>query len=294
MAAEPAPIRLAVVGGGIAGLGLAIGLLHHPAGPNPRLKVTIYESSPALSEVGAGIAMGPNSLGAIELLSSELRRRLEERGMRVAGRDAHSYACFRYGGAGEHEDALVADVSGEGQSTLHRRHLVEELANMLPRGIVQYGKKAVRVRNNTNDVSIEFDDGTTDTADFVVGADGIHGCTRRTVLGEDSPQVDPLFSGIYTYRNLVPMDDIEPVLGKDVARAANVFVGPSAYLVTFPVDNGRSVNLAGVTVTDKPWTHPSWTVPVPEGSAESDYPADKWSRTTQGLLPVSGNLALPS
>jgi salicylate hydroxylase len=249
--------------------------------------VTVYESAPALSEIGAGIAMGPNSVGALELLSAELGRRLEARGMRIAGPDADSFACFRYGAAGEHEDALVVSVPGEGQSTLHRRHLVEELANMLPGDVVQYGKKAVRVTNNVNDVSIEFEDGTTETADFVIGADGIRSCTRRAVLGEDSTQIDPVFSGIYTYRNLVPMDDIEPVLGKDVARASNVYVGPSAWLVAFPVDDGKSVNLAGVTVTDKPWTHHSWTAPVPEGSVEQDYPADKWSKTAQGLLPVS-------
>ena len=66
------PIQIAILSGSVAGLSLAAPLLRTP---NPNIQITIYEGSSELSEVGAGVGMGPNSVKA----------GLESRGMRVAG-----------------------------------------------------------------------------------------------------------------------------------------------------------------------------------------------------------------
>lgn len=47
-------IDVAIIGGGIGGLCLAIGLLE-----NPSLKVHVYEAAHAFSEIGAGIVSFP-------------------------------------------------------------------------------------------------------------------------------------------------------------------------------------------------------------------------------------------
>lgn len=47
------PISIAIIGAGIAGITLAIALSRH----NPNLHVTIYESRPGFSEIGAGVGM---------------------------------------------------------------------------------------------------------------------------------------------------------------------------------------------------------------------------------------------
>ncbi|MNP49009.1 Salicylate hydroxylase [compost metagenome] len=56
-------IRIAVVGGGIAGLALASNLSKHA-----HLDVQMFESAPQFSEIGAGISFGANAVKAIELL----------------------------------------------------------------------------------------------------------------------------------------------------------------------------------------------------------------------------------
>ena len=58
-----ATIHVAIIGGGIRGLCLAIGLLeyHH-------IDVQIYEAAPSFGEIGAGVAMGPNAQQALELI----------------------------------------------------------------------------------------------------------------------------------------------------------------------------------------------------------------------------------
>src|SRR5687768_14407616 len=57
-----APLRVAVIGGGIGGLSAALSLLQ--AG----FAVDVYEQAPALTEVGGGINMGPNAIGILQRL----------------------------------------------------------------------------------------------------------------------------------------------------------------------------------------------------------------------------------
>ena len=54
---------VAVVGGGIGGLCLAIGLMKYK-----HIDVQIYEAAPSFGEIGAGITVGPNAQRALELI----------------------------------------------------------------------------------------------------------------------------------------------------------------------------------------------------------------------------------
>ena len=64
--------RVAIIGGGIAGLAAAVAL--HRRG----IEVTVYEQAPELSEIGAGVQMTPNAMNALKALG------LEEAAMTVA------------------------------------------------------------------------------------------------------------------------------------------------------------------------------------------------------------------
>ena len=58
---------IAIIGGGLAGLTLSIGLTRHS------IPHTIYESAPNFAEIGAGIALGPNSITALELIDPRIK-----------------------------------------------------------------------------------------------------------------------------------------------------------------------------------------------------------------------------
>jgi 2-polyprenyl-6-methoxyphenol hydroxylase-like FAD-dependent oxidoreductase len=53
------------------------------------------------------------------------------------------------------------------------------------------------------EMKLEFQDGTTSTANLVVGADGIHSVVRSQYLEDDA-----VFSGYVAYRGLIPMDKV--------------------------------------------------------------------------------------
>ena len=96
---EHPPFTIGIIGGGLAGLTLSIALTHHGVSHK------IYEAAKAFSEIGAGIAMGPNSVLALSLIDPRLR----ECFMRCATynereKDRRLYFGIRYGIAGGEED----------------------------------------------------------------------------------------------------------------------------------------------------------------------------------------------
>src|SRR5271155_6205488 len=70
MITEPqaAPFTVAIIGGGLAGLALSIGLTRFG------ISHKIYESAKCFSEIGAGIAMGPNAVWSLALIDPRLRQ----------------------------------------------------------------------------------------------------------------------------------------------------------------------------------------------------------------------------
>ena len=63
---HPKKPSIAIVGGGLAGLTLSIGLTRHG------IPHKIYESASKFAEIGAGVALGPNSITALELIDPKI------------------------------------------------------------------------------------------------------------------------------------------------------------------------------------------------------------------------------
>ena len=60
---KPKTLSVAVVGGGIGGLCLTLGLLSHD-----HIDVQVYEGAHSFGEIGAGIAVGPNTQRALKII----------------------------------------------------------------------------------------------------------------------------------------------------------------------------------------------------------------------------------
>lgn len=58
---KPNALSVAIVGGGIGGLTLALGLLKYD-----HIDVQIYEAAPTFGEIGAGVSIGPNAQRALK------------------------------------------------------------------------------------------------------------------------------------------------------------------------------------------------------------------------------------
>ena len=62
---------VAIIGGGLTGLALLVGLLKR------KINAQIYEQAPSFTEIGAGVAFGPNAVRAMKALDHQIAEAFE-------------------------------------------------------------------------------------------------------------------------------------------------------------------------------------------------------------------------
>ena len=181
----PATLRVAVVGGGIAGLAAALALRQRG------VEATVYERAPALREVGAGIALWPNATRALRALHV-----LDEVAAR-SGR-AESVQILRPDGR------LLAQISTARPDApslcVRRPDLLAALADPLPPEALCLGASLVGAETAADGVTLRFADGTEVRADLVVAADGLRSTLRGALVGA----VEPRHRGYTVWRGVAP------------------------------------------------------------------------------------------
>jgi salicylate hydroxylase len=248
------PYSLAIVGGGIAGLTLAITLLQYD------VPLTIYEAAPHFGEIGAGVAFGPNAGRAMELMSPKIYEAFMK--CKTGNADnskSDSWFTIRVGNARKEDkegyvrkgkkvgDALfeVPMHSKGGRGGVYRAHFLDELVKDVSEGVAKFDKKLVdmnEAEDGSGDMVLKFADGTTAQHSAVIGCDGIKSLSRKWLLGRDNPASEAVFSGKYAYRGLIPMEEAVELLGKEAAENSQMYLGYHGHLLTFPIEHGHTMN----------------------------------------------------
>ncbi|KAE8307915.1 hypothetical protein BDV41DRAFT_581947 [Aspergillus transmontanensis] len=176
-ATAPSRLRIAIVGGGIAGLTAAIALQKHP-----QVDVQIYERAKEFKEIGASIGISPNGLRTLEKMGVESAFNAE-----VCSRQKSDWPMiFRHWKTGEiigYDTHRTVKTKKHFTSRYHRAHLQQALLENVQSDIVHLNKRFVTASvDPTVGVILEFADGTTATADICLGADGIHSGVRKAFV----------------------------------------------------------------------------------------------------------------
>ena len=193
------PIDVAIVGGGMGGLCLAIGLLKHS-----NVRVNIYEAVHQFSEIGAGVAFGPNAQRALKLIGPGTEQAyLRQVTHNIWKECRNTFFEYRYGMGPNAGELIAAPKNETGQSTVHRAKFLEEFVALVPKEIAHFGRRLETVEDKgPHGVKLSFKDGTTVCADCVIGADGVHSVIREYLLGKDHPATNPTFTGSVAYRGM--------------------------------------------------------------------------------------------
>lgn len=235
MPPEPKPFEIAIVGGGIAGLSLAIALL------NRNVPVKIYEQAPKFGEIGAGVSFTPNAIQAMDICGPGVYKAFDK----VATRNAwssKSKVWFDYldgtrspppnDGKAVHQSPEFIISNDIGQNGVHRAHFLDELVKLIPKEIAVFGKRLLTIDESKaakgGKLVMNFEDGTSAEADAIVGCDGIKSRVRTAMFGEDHPASRPVYSHKYAYRALVPIEKAVDVLGEENAKNACMHVSKRA------------------------------------------------------------------
>jgi salicylate hydroxylase len=274
------PFNLAIVGGGISGLTLAITLLQYD------VDLTIYEAAPHFGEIGAGVALGPNAGRAMKLMSPKIYDAFMK--CKTGNVDnASSWFTIRAGDARRGDkDGFVrpgAKVSDElfdvplpdagGRGGVYRAHFLDELVKDIPDGVAKFDKRMVDLKeagDGTGDMILHFADGTTAQHNAVIACDGIKSKARPWLLGEDDPASHAFFSGKYAYRGLIPMEEAVGILGPQVAQNSQMFLGYHGHLLTFPIQHGKTMNVVAFSSRET-WNNEKWVVSTSKEEMEADF-----------------------
>ncbi len=218
---ESLALRAVVVGGGIGGTAAALALAR--AG----IDVRVCEQARQLTEVGAGVSLAPNGLRMLERLG------VGEGIARLGARHVSTQLRLSDGQRARHEPHQFAQA---GRNVgIHRADLLALLAEQLPPGTVRTGHRCTGFSQDAGRATASFANGTTVTADVVIGADGIHSVLQGFVV----EPAEPVFSGVVAYRGLVPRLDEYP------ADTMRMWVGETKHFLVFPVRAGRLLNYVG-------------------------------------------------
>ena len=223
-----------IAGAGIAGLAAAIGLARHGH------RVHVLERRAALSEIGAGIQIGPNGVKALGALG--LRQAVEQ----VADRpDSIGVYLGRTGGrlTTLPLGASMQQRHGVPYLTLLRADLQSVLlkaARDQPGVTLELGFDLAGIAQTTDSVSARASDGRILTGVGLIGADGLWSQVRA-LQGDGAPPP----SGMAAFRALLPRNQCgadrlpTPFFANDVG----IWLGSDAHVVHYPVGGGSLLNL---------------------------------------------------
>lgn len=233
---------ITVLGAGVGGLTAAIALAQRGA------RVSVLEQAPEISEVGAGIQISPN--GSTVLAALGLGKALREVSIQLEGVELLDY---RHGREVARVDLTRARHSNSHPYlVVHRADLIEVLANAARANDVQilFDKEVTGVAIGFEQATLPIDGGPQRTTKILVAADGLRSLTRQALNIKKKPD----FTGHVAWRTTIesaylPLYDIPPV--------ARVFMGPGRHLVTYPLRDGKLVNVVAVERRDA-WVEEGW------------------------------------
>jgi FAD-dependent urate hydroxylase len=161
-------LRILVVGAGVSGIAAARGLLRDGH------DVTVYDQRPNATAGGGAVTIWSNGATVLDQLGVDMtgagQRLSTVRVMTSSGRPIATLDL----------NTLVNRL-GAPVRMVPRRVLLERLLDGFPADRIRCGARAVRVVDRPDGVRVDFEDGSWDHGDLLIGADGLHSVVRDVV-----------------------------------------------------------------------------------------------------------------
>ncbi|PIL33910.1 hypothetical protein GSI_03616 [Ganoderma sinense ZZ0214-1] len=235
--------KVILAGGGVAGP--VLGMLLKLKGYDP----IIYERLDAPSDMGLSLALQANGLKVLNLIPGLVDKI-----------PMHELAeLVQYSALPDDERELARmrppqkEVAGYSMNGVRRpvmlRVLIEEAE---ARGVpVVFGHQLVGFEQHAESVTARFANGATDTGSFLVGCDGLHSDTRKTLFGEEAVS----FTGLTQTGGISPYPETFRAKG-EAPPGFNIY-GDGMHMVGYPVNDNEI----------------SWAITRREGEAKETWRA---------------------
>ncbi|SDN80331.1 2-polyprenyl-6-methoxyphenol hydroxylase [Psychrobacillus sp. OK028] len=180
-------MKIAIIGGGIGGLCAAVTL------QKQGFAVQVFEANPTFQPVGAGIGIGSNALQA--LMEIGVGENVFANG-HVLHTQIFQDECGKF--LNTIDFTVLKKLYGQENITIHRADLHRTFLEALKPNTLHFNKKCLSIVQKDHQVTVHFEDGTTQTSDLLIAADGIHSPIRQQLV----PGSVPRYAGYTCWRGI--------------------------------------------------------------------------------------------
>lgn len=166
--------KISIIGAGIAGLSTAIAIQKN----NPDITLEIFERSPLIKPVGAGLILAANAVMGFDQIG------IKDKVLEVCNILDSICILNQQGNVLSKTDNISINRAMEiiSNFSVHRAALHSVLLSQIPTIPIHLNKRTVDFSTDALGTTIVFDDGTTTRTDFVIAADGIHSIFREKLV----------------------------------------------------------------------------------------------------------------
>jgi salicylate hydroxylase len=251
----PSTCRIAIIGGGLAGLAAANALQRFGIEPE------VFEAAPALGEIGAAVNASPQAVKAL----------------RAAG-VGDKVAAVGYASPGIHTRNMLtgeflefndrfkaAERYGAPYYSFHRADLLDALASGLDRDKIHTGHRLTGLEEGGERTVLHFANGARIEAEYVIGADGVRSVVRHALYGDDNPT----YTGQMVWRALLDARDVPAEIIEPTGHVQ--WVGPGRHFIAYYIRAKKLVNIVTQQDTDK-WVEEGWSIRGDPDEMRASFP----------------------
>ncbi|WP_342728282.1 FAD-dependent monooxygenase [Bradyrhizobium sp. B097] len=261
-----------VAGAGIGGLTASLTLAAQG------FRVVVLEKAERLEEAGAGIQLSPNAsriLVELGLKEPLARRAVTPESVNIlSARAGGEIARMPLGRAAEFRAGAPywvihrADLQAALQAAVNEHPDIDLRLGCQFEDVTKHAKGLTVVQRRGNARQEEL-------AVALIGADGIWSSVR----GHLFPDVQPQFSGLIAWRGTL---DATALPREYTAPRVQLWMGPDAHLVAYPISAGRQVNV--VAIVSGTWNRPGWSAPGDINEIKGAFATARWPATARMLI----------
>lgn len=215
--------------------------------------------------MGAGLQLSANALSVLDSLGVSMKRKGGIEIDKVEVRDGHSGKLITRIATPTQFKTIVLS-----RADLHATLLNE--VNSTANITLHKGARVIDALGGKDVVSLKLENGTMESGDALIGADGVWSQTRRFVN-----TARPDYSGRIAWRAIMPISAVPEGIAR---HTVTLWLAPNSHLVTYPIANGSYFN--AVAITQGSWQSEGWS--MPGEMADLALAFSNWNRPVQTMV----------
>ena len=222
--------KIAIIGGGIAGLYLA-SLLRQ----NSNYEISIYEKNNSVNlEKGYGIQLSVNSIKLLNKIGFQ-NINLEDK---FHPNKIDFYSLRNKKKICDLDISAFNDTEAK-YTTLQRFTLIDFLKDQLPERFINYNMEVTKIDYEGEDIEVIFKNATSVKCDYLVISDGIFSKTKSLIVKK---KIKPKYFQSIALRATIDQDSLQGIDPSNISLS----LGSNLHTVSYPIDNRGQFNFISI------------------------------------------------